>query len=140
MWQVKTIAYFRGLQETQARFLQLPMEGYSGHMSRRPSLTIVDAGALGAAAAQGQKLSASMIREMSKRAAEGLRDGHGMRLATREETAGYLEKAEAAAAAAASSSSSDDASGAARAAKRDHPSHDDAEAEAEAEAKRGKHA
>jgi hypothetical protein len=88
--KVKTVKYFKGLQETQANLLHLPMEGYSGtHMAspiaHAAAASPTEAAKLGAAAAAGVRLSASAVvaageeaaRRLSAAAAAGAAAGGG---------------------------------------------------------------
>jgi hypothetical protein len=80
--RVKTVKYFKGLQETQANLLHLPMEGYAGtHIGSSPVVT--EAAHLGAVAAHNPRLSASAImaagRESAARVDGGAARGGGVR-------------------------------------------------------------
>jgi glucosamine-6-phosphate deaminase len=49
--KVKTIRYFKGLQATQLKLLQLPMQGYSGTMSRGGAASLARGSSVGSLAA-----------------------------------------------------------------------------------------
>jgi len=72
--KVKTIRYFKGLQDTQLKLLQMPMRGYSGMLSRSSSsgMPMSSAARMAVQEARGQKLSASAVMAAMSRAAERL--------------------------------------------------------------------
>ena len=74
--KVKTIKYFKGLQETQLRMLQVPMEGYSGGLiSRSASTASLSATAtLARNEARGTRLSAHGVMDAAKRSGMVLGD------------------------------------------------------------------